>query len=92
MRTTIDAAGRVVIPKEIRRKAGLKAGTELEVCFAEEHVELEAVQPTINLVRKGHLLVAVGEGDEEPLTNDLVNQIREDIYRERAERIMGKDD
>jgi len=31
MRTTIDRAGRVVIPAAIRERAGLTAGAELEV-------------------------------------------------------------
>jgi AbrB family looped-hinge helix DNA binding protein len=36
MKTTIDRAGRVVIPAIIRQRAGLKAGTELEVLVEEE--------------------------------------------------------
>ncbi|MGE5278116.1 MAG: AbrB/MazE/SpoVT family DNA-binding domain-containing protein, partial [Acidobacteriota bacterium] len=31
MKTTIDAAGRLVIPRRIRREAGLEAGSELEI-------------------------------------------------------------
>lgn len=31
MRTTIDAAGRIVVPKRLRDELGLSAGTELEL-------------------------------------------------------------
>jgi AbrB family looped-hinge helix DNA binding protein len=31
MRTTIDQAGRLVIPKDIRREAGIKPGMPLEI-------------------------------------------------------------
>ena len=41
MRTTTDAAGRLVIPKEIRREAGLKPGMVLEVHWRDGHIEIE---------------------------------------------------
>ena len=37
MRTTIDKAGRVVIPAAIRERAGLSAGSELEVTDNRRH-------------------------------------------------------
>lgn len=41
MRTTIDRAGRVVIPKALRDEAGLEAGTELEIELRDGRIEIE---------------------------------------------------
>jgi AbrB family looped-hinge helix DNA binding protein len=40
MRTTIDAAGRIVVPKPVRDQLGLEAGTELELRVVDEHLEI----------------------------------------------------
>ena len=58
MKTTIDKAGRVVIPKAIRKKAGFKAGTELEVIMDDVSVRLIRRVPGPKLVRVGKRLVA----------------------------------
>ena len=58
MRTTIDKAGRVVIPAIIRRRAGLKPGTELEVVVDDTSVRLLRQVPGPRLVRVGGRLVA----------------------------------
>lgn len=58
MRTTIDKAGRVVIPAPIRDRAGLLPGTELEVVSDELGIRLERVAPPARLVKVGRRLVA----------------------------------
>ena len=58
MRTTIDKAGRVVIPASIRDRAGLTPGTVLEISLDEFGVRLEPVAPGPRLVRVGRRLVA----------------------------------
>jgi AbrB family looped-hinge helix DNA binding protein len=58
MRSTIDKAGRVVIPAAIRERAGLAAGTVLEVTADETGVRIERVAPGPKLVRIGKRLVA----------------------------------
>jgi AbrB family looped-hinge helix DNA binding protein len=58
MRTTIDKAGRVVIPASIRDRAGLAAGTTLEITVDEFGVRLEPVAPGPRLVKVGRRLVA----------------------------------
>ena len=58
MRTTIDKAGRVVIPAPIRERAGLLAGSELEVTEDETGIRLERVAAGPRLVRVGRRLVA----------------------------------
>jgi AbrB family looped-hinge helix DNA binding protein len=58
MRTTIDKAGRVVIPAAIRERAGLLPGTELTITVDEFGLRLERVAPGPRLVKVGRRLVA----------------------------------
>ncbi|MGH7334291.1 MAG: AbrB/MazE/SpoVT family DNA-binding domain-containing protein [Candidatus Rokuibacteriota bacterium] len=58
MKTTIDKAGRVVIPAPIRAKAGFQPGTELEVIMDDVSVRLVRRVPGPKLVRVGQRLVA----------------------------------
>ena len=58
MKTTIDKAGRVVIPAPVRKRAGLRPGTELEVLFDDVSVRLVRAVPGPKLVRVGRRWVA----------------------------------
>ena len=58
MRTTIDKAGRVVIPAAVRERAGLTPGTTLEVTVDDTGVRIERVAPGPRLVKVGRRLVA----------------------------------
>jgi len=58
MRTTIDKAGRVVIPAAVRDKAGLSAGSELEITTDDLGIRLERVAAGPRLVKIGRRLVA----------------------------------
>jgi len=58
MRTTIDKAGRVVIPVDVRQRAGLSPGTELEITEDDLGIRLERVAAGPRLVRVGRRLVA----------------------------------
>ena len=58
MRTTIDKAGRVVIPAALRERAGLTAGSELEIIEDDLGLRLERVAAGPRLVKIGRRLVA----------------------------------
>ena len=58
MRTTIDKAGRVVIPAPIRERAGLSPGSELEITEDELGLRLQRVAAGPRLVKVGRRLVA----------------------------------
>jgi AbrB family looped-hinge helix DNA binding protein len=58
MRTTIDKAGRVVIPASIRERAGLTPGSALEVTEDEVGIRLQRVAAGPRLVKVGRRLVA----------------------------------
>jgi AbrB family looped-hinge helix DNA binding protein len=65
MKTSIDKAGRVVIPAAIRERAGLVPGSDLEVTLDETGVRLERVAPGPRLVKIGRRLVARPTGSSD---------------------------
>ena len=58
MRTTIDKAGRVVIPAAMRDRAGFAPGAELEVLEDDLGIRLQRVAAGPRLVKVGRRLVA----------------------------------
>src|SRR5437870_6379036 len=59
MRTTIDRAGRIVIPAELRRQAGLQPGMQIEIDLRDGRIEIEPAPIRVRLERRGPFLVAV---------------------------------
>jgi AbrB family looped-hinge helix DNA binding protein len=59
MRTTIDKAGRVVVPKALRRATGLEAGSVVEIRANGGRIEMEPAPLEVRLERKGGVVVAV---------------------------------
>jgi AbrB family looped-hinge helix DNA binding protein len=80
MRITMDAAGRVVIPKEIRSRLALNGGQELEIREREGRIELEPAGASKSLRSSGDGPVAVSIGELPPLTDEIV---RETLARSR---------
>ena len=83
MRTTMDSAGRLVIPKEIRRQAGIKAGMPLEVRLRQGCIEIEPAPIKIRLEKRGLLVVAVPEEATSRLTQEVVEETRRKLRHER---------
>ncbi len=80
MRTTIDAGGRVVIPKSIRERLGLQPGSAVEVAETEGRVEITPALTPIDLVEVDGRLIAHGEGLP-VLTDETVRETIERIRR-----------
>jgi AbrB family looped-hinge helix DNA binding protein len=87
MKTSIDSAGRLVIPKEIRRQAGWRAGTLLEVCWRDGRVEIEPALVPMTFQREGRFVVAIPLEDGPPLTAIAVEQVRDAVVREREQQM-----
>jgi AbrB family looped-hinge helix DNA binding protein len=82
MKTTIDGAGRVIIPAIIRKKAGLKPGTMLEVVADDIAIHLLPTAPSPKLVRKGKRLIAKASVKPNELPEiDLASLIEEERNR-----------
>jgi len=84
MRTTIDEAGRLVIPRAIRRQAGLTPRTRLHIRMRDGRLEIEPEPLPVKLVRRGRLLVAVPQGGVPLLRPRTVERTRRMLRRERA--------
>ena len=89
MKTTIDRAGRLVIPKEIREKAGIKAGMPLDIRVDNGVIEIEPENVPMRLEKRGQLTVLVPEKELPPITVEDVNRMLEEIRLEREREFMG---
>lgn len=81
MRTTIDAAGRVVIPKALRERLGLLGGRTVDVREREGRLEIEPAPTPMELVRRGRRRVAVPARKLPPLTDEIVRDTIEQLRR-----------
>lgn len=81
MNATMDAAGRLVIPRAIRREAALEPGVALEVRWRDGIIELEPKPLPVTVARKGRLLVATPLAPVAPLKAGAVEQTRRALRR-----------
>jgi AbrB family looped-hinge helix DNA binding protein len=84
MRTTIDHAGRVVIPKPIRDSAGLAPGSSVNVRYRDGGVHIEPIYKNVKWIRKGSFVVAKAPSGTPALTADRVRKIIEETRNERV--------
>src|SRR4026208_608058 len=84
MKTTIDHAGRLTIPKHIRRESGIKPGMPLEVRWEKGAIAITPSPLAVKLERKGRLLVAVSTKDTPRLSADTVERTRKVLRKERS--------
>ncbi len=82
---SVDSAGRLLLPKAIREKAGLNPGVPFEVSVTKGHIEMKPAQPAVRLARKGQLTVAIAEDDLAPMTEQEVLEIRRELRTSRSE-------
>jgi AbrB family looped-hinge helix DNA binding protein len=85
MELHLDKSGRIVLPKPLRQRLGVKAGAAFEVTEASGGLLLRPVKQRPSLVERNGFLVHTGEAtrpiDWEDLTDDL--------ERERLKDILG---
>jgi AbrB family looped-hinge helix DNA binding protein len=81
MKTTLDDAGRLVVPKALRQALGLKAGQALEIRAGDGKLEIEAAATPMQLQKRGKGVVAVPREDLPPLSAEQVRETLERIRR-----------
>ena len=84
MRTTIDSAGRLVIPKAVRQQARLEPGMPLEIRVREGHIEIEPVPVDVDIRPRGRLVVAVPRTAVPPLNSETVEATRRRLRKDRV--------
>lgn len=84
MRTTIDRAGRLVVPRVIREAAGIAPGAELEIRVKDGRIEIEPAPLEVKLVKRGGLTVAVPTRSVPPLTDADVAETLAAVRRRGA--------
>ena len=82
MRSTIDKAGRVVVPKAMRDELGLTGGTEIEIRLVDGRIEIQVAPGNIRLERGADgRLVAVSDRALPVLTAERVRDVLEQVRR-----------
>jgi AbrB family looped-hinge helix DNA binding protein len=81
MRSAIDSAGRVVIPKPLRDRLGLEQGRVVEIRERDGRIEIEPASTPMSLARRTGGPVAVPEAELPPLTDELVRATIEGTRR-----------
>jgi AbrB family looped-hinge helix DNA binding protein len=81
MKTAIDAAGRVVIPKALRDSLGLAAGQPLEIAERDGRLEIVPAATPMRLVDEGDGVAAVADMEMPVLTTDMVRETLERTRR-----------
>jgi AbrB family looped-hinge helix DNA binding protein len=80
MQTTIDSAGRIVVPKALRDEMGLTGGERLEIRAHDGTLEVEVIPVPMHLEERDGVPSAV---PSEPLSALTAQQVRETLERVR---------
>jgi AbrB family looped-hinge helix DNA binding protein len=81
METSIDRAGRIVVPKALRDELGLKGGERLEIIARDGRLEIDIPPTPMRLAGRGRAVVAVADAPLPRLTADTVRDTLEQIRR-----------
>ncbi len=79
MQTTIDAAGRLVLPKAVREEAGFLPGMALRIKVQDGRVEIEPVAREVRMVQKGPLFIAIPVEAGASLKDETVEKVRREL-------------
>jgi AbrB family looped-hinge helix DNA binding protein len=85
MTVKIDKAGRVILPKPLRDRLGLRAGSDLEIQETAEGVVLKPIERQPSMIKKHGLWVHTGKV---PPGFDIVQAIHDD-REERIRKLAG---
>lgn len=91
MITTMDSAGRVVLPKAARERAELRPGAEIEVRVVDGRIELEPAAARVTVAQHGGFWVATPVAAVPALAQDEVESTA-DALRLRALPSAGTND
>ena len=87
MKTTIDKAGRLVVPKRLRDQFHLLPGTEIEITADRDGIRIRPRDSEPSLIREHGFLVHHGPGTAEIDVVSFIAAEREGRFRD----IVGED-
>jgi AbrB family looped-hinge helix DNA binding protein len=85
MKVRLDKSGRMVLPKKLRQRLGVRAGSAFEASETAEGVLLRPIQKRPSLVERNGFLVHVGQATHSFDWQELFN----DVEQERLRDILG---
>ena len=81
MKATLDATGRIVVPKALRQAMGLKPGQPLEIRAGDGRLEIKIAPTPMRLKKRGKGIVAVPDAELPALTAEQVRDTLERVRR-----------
>lgn len=84
MKVSVDAAGRLVIPKSLRHAAGITAGTPLLARYRDGCIVIEPMALAVEVEERHGVMVAMAAEGVPTLHADDVNATIDEIRRERG--------
>ena len=81
LKVSIDAAGRMVVPKSLRAELGITGPTEVEVISGDGHLELSIPDTPAHVEMQDGLAIIVPEHATPQMTADDVRKAIEDVRR-----------
>ena len=76
MKTRIDGAGRLVIPKALRERYGFEAGVEIEIVTIPDGITLVPAVPVRRILRRGRVAALDTGAGSAPMEIFAVDRIR----------------
>ena len=83
MKTTMDANGRVLIPGEIRRRAALSRGSQLEATWEDGKIVLQPRPIELRVVKRGRFFVGEHTARVPKMPASVVDGELDDLRRGR---------
>jgi AbrB family looped-hinge helix DNA binding protein len=81
MRSSIDAAGRIVIPKALRERLGFRRGRPVDIRERDGLIEIAPAATPMSLAHRGGGSVAVPDEKLPALTDEIVRETLERTRR-----------
>lgn len=79
MRVSIDAAGRLVVPKPLRDALGIEPGAPLEISVRDGRLEIEPDPTPMRVVQGPNGVILEADRALPPLTADDVREVLEQV-------------
>jgi AbrB family looped-hinge helix DNA binding protein len=87
MTATIDAAGRLVIPKALRERAGLTPGTRVDFRFHEGTIEITPAEAEVRWETRHGIQFPVPPDDAPDLSVEEIRDVIDAVRSERTDQV-----